>query len=128
MPESFTARLERIAGEIDLGMDCAVHLGYDHLGDYVQIECYRKDVITGEMGYGYGGKGRPSPEQSDGQIIQMIFGLFLGYWQHEARENFQWKGRRIYGPHGDVMALWVAAAHVDIPSVRHVGERGDGDA
>lgn len=123
MPESLTVRLERIATEIDLGMECAVDLGYDDKGDFVRIQCYRKDVITGEYDYGYGGKGRPSPEQSDDQIVQMIFGLYQSYWIHEARENFQWRGRRIYGPHTKIQALWEAARHVDIPSAMHVGER-----
>lgn len=129
---SFLERLTQITDDIDLGMECTVFLGHEEAYDldgndigrfYTQIHCWRLDVITGEMGWGKSGKAYHEPEQSDGQITQAIFGLYQGYWIHEARENFKWRGRRIYGPHGDVEALWEAAGHVDIPSARHEGER-----
>ena len=119
-------RLARIVEEIDLGMDCTVRLGYsEKKGPFVQIQCYRRDVITGEMGFGRGGKGYPSEHATDSEIIQMIFGLYLSYWTHEARENFQWRGRRVFGPHISTEALWEAAPHVDVRSVRHIEDQDE---
>lgn len=124
-------RLERIVSDIELTMHCRLETGVEEAytleGEdisrhWVRIKCWRKDVITGEMGWGYGGKGYVAPEQSDGQIVQMIFGLFVNYWTHEAREGFTWRGRRVFGPHNKITALWEAAGHVDIPSAMHKGE------
>jgi hypothetical protein len=119
-------RLETIANEIDLGMDCSVRIGIDEPRVFVQIQCYRRDVITGEMGYGFGGKAWPSEYSTQNEIIQMIFGLYLRYWEHEARETFSWRGRRIFGPHIASEALWEIARRVDVRSAKHVEDsRGD---
>jgi hypothetical protein len=119
MNEELMERLERIASEIELGMDCTVRIGDTGRGPFVQIQCRRLDVITKEMGTGRGGKAYPSDYSSDSEIIQMIFGLYLSYWTHEARENFQWRGRRVFGPHISTEALWEAAPHLDLRSARH---------
>jgi hypothetical protein len=92
----------------------------------VQIKCLRVDVITGEEDWGFGGKAEPSEFASDNEIIQMIFGLFLSYWTHEARENFEWCGRRIYGPHMKAEALWTVARKVDLRDAMHKTDHADG--
>lgn len=114
-------RLERIVSEIKLGMRCKVRLGwseerYEH---FVQIECVRLDVITKKEGTGYGGKAWPSIHASDSEVIQMIFGLYKSYWEHEARETFEWRGRRPFGPHISTEALWSVARKVDVRSQKH---------
>lgn len=121
----FEQRLTDIVSKIELGMDCRVRVGYsDERGDFfVQIQCWRKDVITKEMGWGYGGKGWPSPHSTRNEIVQMIFGLYKGYWEHEARENFQYRGRRVFGPHMDVDAIWEVANRVDVRSLKHVEDQ-----
>lgn len=125
--EATHKRLLRIRHDIELTMNCELLIDQDRAQDggryFVQIKCYRKDVITGEWDYGYGGKGYVDERMSDGQIVQMILGLFIGYWTHEAREGFKWRGRRIFGPHIDINALWEASRHVDIPSAMHAGDR-----
>lgn len=127
--ESLESRLRRIITHIELGMQCEVRLSCDvDLRWFVQIQCYRKDVITGEYGFGYGGKAYPSKHATDSEIIQMIFGLYKGYWEHEARETFllrneEGEGRRPFGPHIDTWALWGVARKVDVRSAKHVEDR-----
>ncbi|QDH93321.1 hypothetical protein QC999_gp29 [Microbacterium phage Cressida] len=125
--DAFRVRLERLAGQVQLGMQCRVIIGHDTEHEpgrlYFQIECYRRDVITDEMGFGYGGKAYLSPHATDSELIQTMFGLYKGYWEHEARENFQWKGRRVFGPHISTEALWDIATRVDVRSARHVEDR-----
>lgn len=123
--ESMLSRLTRIVREISLGMQCGVVVGYSEERDehYVQIKCWRMDVITKEMGYGYGGKAWPSKHATDSEIIQMIFGLYKGYWEHEARETFEWRGRRPFGPHISTEALWSVARQVDVRSAKHVEDQ-----
>lgn len=129
----FLKRLQRLAGEVELGMECVVKIGRDTIRIdsktsaagryYFQIACYRRDVITGEMGWGYGGKAYLSEHSTDSELLQVIFGLYKGYWEHEARENFMWRGRRIFGPHISSEALWEIARRVDYRSAHHVEDQ-----
>lgn len=121
---AFDARLAVIVADIELGMECEVRLGVSEEGRrFVQIKCWRRDVITGARGWGYGGKAYPSEHASDSEIVQMIFGLYKSYWEHEARETFQWRGRRVFGPHISTEALWSVARKVDVRSQKHVEDR-----
>lgn len=127
--EFFDARLAALVSHVELGMNCEIRLGVSEEGRrFVQIQCWRKDVITEMYGWGYGGKGYPSEHASDSEIIQMIFGLYKGYWEHEARETFllrndKGEGRRPFGPHIDTWALWSVARKVDVRSAKHVEDR-----
>jgi hypothetical protein len=126
MTETFIDRLERIASEVTLAENFQLAIELDKATGgryYFQIQCWRKDVITGEMGYGYGGKAYLSEYSSDSELVQTIFGLYKGYWEHEARESFQWRGRRIFGPHIASEALWEIARRVDVRSSNHVEDR-----
>lgn len=123
MTETFEQRLKRIQSEITLGMDCDLIVERDRDVEngrwYFQITCWRRDAITGEMGRGFGGKAYLSPHATDSELIQTAFGLYKGYWEHEARETFVWRGRRPFGPHISTEALWEVARRVDIRSARH---------
>jgi hypothetical protein len=123
----FLGRLIGIVDQIDLGMKCRINIGHDDENDpgryYLQIECIRVDVITGVEGLGYGGKAYLSEHMTDSEIIQVAFGIYKGYWEHEARETFQWKGRRVFGPHISTEALWEVAPRVDVRSVMHVEDK-----
>ena len=122
--EFFDARLASIVADIELGMECEVRLGVSEEGRrFVQIKCWRRDVITDEYDWGYGGKAYPSEYASDSEIVQMIFGLYKGYWEHEARETFVWRDRRVFGPHISTEALWSVARKVDVRSQKHVEDR-----
>ena len=122
--EDFKARLMGIALDITLPENYNILIKQDaeipNGRLYFQIECWREDAITGEMGYGYGGKAYLSPHASTSELVQTIFGLYKGYVEHEAREFFKYKGRRIFGPHMSVEALHEIANRVDVRSVKHV--------
>lgn len=113
---TFRERLERIQSDIELGMNSHLVFDYDENADryYFQIECERLDVITGKTGWGYGGKAYLSPFMSDSEMVQIAFGLYKGYWEHEARETFMWRKRRVFGPHISTEALWEVARRVDV--------------
>lgn len=133
MTESFPQRLLRISGQIKLGMRCNLIIGheedvYDLDGNdrgryFFQISCYRLDAITGEEGRGKGGKAYLSEHMTDSELVQVAFGLYKSYWEHEARETFQWKDRRVFGPHISTEALWEVARRVDVRSARHEEDR-----
>jgi hypothetical protein len=116
-------RLEAIQDEVELGMQCTIRIDEDEKGVFWQIKCWRRDVITSEWDWGFGGKAYPSEHATQSELLQSIFGLYKGYWEHEARENFKWKGRRIFGPHIDVEAQWEIAQRIDVRSAQHVEDR-----
>lgn len=118
MDTEFRDRLRKLVQDIDLAENFGIVLGQDERGNrlYLQIECFRKDVVTGKIGYGYGGRAYLSPHATDSELVQTIFGLYKGYWEHEARETFKWRGRRIFGPHIDTQALWEIAERTDARS------------
>lgn len=115
------ARVIALVDDIELGMKSKVRIGQDPGPGklFIQIEVIRVDVITGIEGEGRSGKYYPSVWATDNEIVQAIFGLYKGYWEHEARENFKWRKRRVFGPHISVEALWDAAPRVDVRSQRH---------
>lgn len=122
MTESFAQRLLRIKGDIELAENFSLRIGVDNVDNgryFFQIQFWRKDVITGEMGYGRGGKAYLSPHATDSELVQTVFGLYKGYWEHEARETFKWRDRRVFGPHISTEALWDIARRVDVRSASH---------
>lgn len=81
---------------------------------YFQVEADRIDAITGEPGTGRGSKAYLSPHACRSELVQTAFGLFKAYEEHEAREFFQYQGRRVFGPHLDVTALWAIAEMTEV--------------
>jgi hypothetical protein len=80
---------------------------------YLQIACQRPDTFTGVMGEGRGGKKYLTEHVSKSEVVGTLMGLYLAYVEHEARETFLYKGRRVFGPHIDVDALWEVAERTD---------------
>jgi len=127
----FRHRLEQIVGDITLSENHAIVIGRDAaIPDgryYFQIKCWRKDAVTGEMGFGFGGKAYLTPHATDSELVQTVFGLYKGYWEHEARETFEWRGRRVFGPHISTEALWEIARRVDVRSAKHVEDKPEAE-
>jgi hypothetical protein len=79
----------------------------------IELAVRRPDAITGKDGTGYGGVRWLSPHASRSDVVRTAFGAILAYNEHEAREFFRYRDRAIFNPHGDIDALWEAAAHTD---------------
>lgn len=77
---------------------------------FIQVVAARRlDVYTDQLGRGGGGKAYLSPVMIESEVVQLCLGLIKAYFEHEVREHFTYKGRRVYGPHIDVNALWEVA-------------------
>ena len=102
-PQEMIDRYFAIASEVELAEYFKVIVAQDKEKPfgrwYYQISFGRIDVITGVWGTGYGGMAYLSPHASDNELVQTIFGLYKGVWEHEARESFMWNDRRVFGPH-----------------------------
>jgi hypothetical protein len=123
----FYGRLSDLAGQISLPGQYAVRIAQDQEVPngrlYFQIQCERMDIITGEMGMGYGGKAYLSEHATDSELVGTIFALYKAYVEHEARETFKYRGKRIFGPHIKVEALWEIARQVDVRSAMHAEDQ-----
>lgn len=80
---------------------------------YLQVGHLRPDMITGEEGWGYGGKAYLSEHMTDSEVVQTIFGLFKAYEEHETREGFHYADKRVFGPHLDIFQVWEIAHLTD---------------
>lgn len=72
---------------------------------WVQVGTERACAYTGESGIGKGGKAYVSPYATDDEVVKKIFGLCLAYTEHETREGFLYRGRRLFNPHISLEAL-----------------------
>lgn len=82
---------------------------YDDVRVYVELEVTRPDANTGTVGVGRPWRTELYPSMSETQIVHTLFGMALGYDEHEAREAATYRGRRVFGPHIDIGAQWVIA-------------------
>jgi hypothetical protein len=71
----------------------------------IEIAKYRRDVDTGDWGYGHGGRYLLEPDASASQVVLRVFKALLAYEEHELREGFLLDGQPVLGPH-PVLARW----------------------
>lgn len=76
---------------------------------YVTLTVERPETFSGEVSWGRGWRHQLAPSMSESQIVKMLFGMGKDYDEHEAREGCTYKGRRIFGPHMDIAAMWAIA-------------------
>ena len=87
----------------DLLIRCDKHPGSDRW--FVQVGSNRKCMYTGEFGTGWGGKAEVSPYSTHDEIVKKVLGLCLAYVEHETREGFLFKNKRVFNPHVTIEAL-----------------------
>lgn len=77
---------------------------------YLQIEFMQRDA-TGErtLAPQYGRKWRLSYAMTRSEIVQTCLKAVLTAVEHEAREDFRWKGRAVFSPHFAIERLWEIA-------------------
>lgn len=76
---------------------------------FVRAMLWRQDTHTGDWGWGAGGRYLIDDKMSTGEAVKKMFVAARDYAEHEVREAFHWRGRRILGPHIDLNVLWGVA-------------------
>lgn len=61
-----------------------------------------------------GRKWRISKHMIKDEIVYTVMKAALTAEEHEAREHFRYRGRRIFGPHIGVDALWDASKKIEV--------------
>ena len=72
---------------------------------YFQIECHSRCNVTGKPLTWKGRKWLMSIHMTDGEIVQTAFKAVLTALEHEAREQFMYRGVSIFDPHYDIEKL-----------------------
>lgn len=72
---------------------------------YLQAEFHSPCANTGQLTLQKTRKWQLSEHMTESELIQTAFKCVLTALEHEAREQFTYKGRAVYGPHFDVTAL-----------------------
>ena len=78
---------------------------------FVQVQCFRPDIFSGEFSWGGSGKHYVSQHCTESEFYQMCLGMGLAYVEHEFREGFHVKGERPFHPHISTDAL-IEASHI----------------
>lgn len=73
---------------------------------FLQASYYEADIITGEPELQKTRKWYLSPHQVKSELVQTAFKCVMTSMEHRTREHFLYRGKRVFGPHFDVDALW----------------------
>lgn len=90
-----------------------IQFGWDQHQRTVTMTVERTDTITGRLGTAILVSRPLQDRPADSTLVRTAFGLYAAFCEHEAREAFQYAGRRVFGPHIAVEALWNAAASTE---------------
>lgn len=93
---------------------------------FLQLAYVEPCIITGHEKVQKTRKWYISPWMVKNEIVQTALKAVLTSMEHRAREMFKYRGRRIYGPHFDVDALWVICGSRSSIDVRADSEPDDG--
>ena len=85
-------------------------------GWFIQVRMMSTCVVSGQQEMQSGGKLYVSPHCEHGELVRKIFLACVSFAEHETRESFHYRGRRVFGPHIDVNALWHAATDTAVRS------------
>lgn len=90
--------------------ESAQHMDFaiDHVF-YVQGRLWRRDMETGQYGWGSGSKEFLSPHMTEDEIVKRCLVIARDYSEHEVREESYYEGKRLFGPHISIRALMSVA-------------------
>lgn len=71
----------------------------------MQVAQRVRDVETDEWKEYRGRKWYISSHMCKSELVQTAFKAVMTFYEHEIRENFTYKGKRVFGPHFDVEEL-----------------------
>lgn len=77
-----------------------------HGGIHLQASYTEADIVTGKREAQFTRKWVLSPAMTLSEVVQTCFKLVMTSMEHRTREGFKYRGRRVFGPHFDVEALW----------------------
>jgi hypothetical protein len=103
----FADRLVNLHNQLELPGSLDVVFKFDQRGYfYAQIvDLQGEDNVTGEPLVWHGRKWLLSPHKKDSEIVTTVFKALMTALEHEAREQFLYKGVAILNPHFNLEKL-----------------------
>lgn len=98
--------------------DWNITLNWDGDKPYVQVKFLEKDEFTGKTEMQHCRKHYISMHSCDTEVIDTVFLAVDRAMDHEVKESFKFRGRRIYNPHISVHKLWELAGQKGIIDLR----------
>lgn len=80
---------------------------------YLQVHFIAPDADTSEPTLQHGRKWLLSPHMTRSDVVSTALKAVLAAEEHEAREQFLYRGVAVYGPHIDVEQLFAVATQED---------------
>ena len=87
------------------------HLGFNHDVPYLQVKFLAPCNVTGRLELQSCRKWMLSYYMCDEEIVSTGLKAVLAAVEHEAREQFKWRGQPIYRPHYSLDALYEISKH-----------------
>lgn len=81
---------------------------------YLQASYVDRCILTGSLEQQFTRKWLLSKHMTKSELIQTCFKCCITSMEHRTREEFKYKGRRIFGPHFDVDALWAITTNANM--------------
>jgi hypothetical protein len=72
---------------------------------YLQAQYPESDIVSGKLEVQHTRKWLLSEHMTKSELVQTAFKCCLASVEHNARETFKYRGKRIFGPHFDVDQL-----------------------
>jgi len=108
--------LDTILKNIDAdyqGKPFLIFRGKNDTGFWVQVGTQRPCAYSGELSIGKSGKAYISSHATDDEIVKKVFGLCIAYVEHEMREGFHYKKKKLFNPHISLKALLGVASQTN---------------
>lgn len=86
---------------------------------YLQVKFEAPNNVTGGIEKWGGRKWLLSEHMTKSEIVSTALKAVLTAEEHEAREQFLYRGRAIFGPHLDVDTLFEHAEEIDVRGEHH---------
>ncbi len=80
---------------------------------FLQIRFWEIDNDTGKLSLQHCRKWVLSEHMTKSEIVLTAWKAVQAAVEHEARETFLYKGRRVFGPHIDLDAMWAISTNLD---------------
>lgn len=114
-PDEHLQRVKKIIADVGFRENNVFYVGY-YAGShvvYLQHRYMRKDALTGEDEWGYGRKWHVSEYATESEVVLTALKAAITDMEHEVREDFEYKGAKIFQPHVDVNILAQASQFSD---------------
>lgn len=121
-------RFEEILQDVHY-KDWFFYLGHDEGRSWLQVKFLAPDAATGAGVVQAGRKWFLSEHMTRSEVVQTALKAVLTAEEHEARERFAYRGKRIFGPHINVDALHEVCSELDVreePDEYGAAPEGDG--